>query len=75
MGLDSHDPIEQTPQLPHRLEDKLGCYGFDRETSPEIDAIAAAGMRFDRVVAQASWTRPSIGSLLTSRYPRSLGLY
>ncbi len=55
--------------------DKLGCYGFELETSPEIDAIAAAGVRFERVVAQASWTRPSIGSLLTSRYPRSLGLY
>ncbi len=55
--------------------DKLGCYGFELETSPEIDAIAAAGVRFERVIAQASWTRPSIGSLLTSRYPRSLGLY
>ena len=55
--------------------DKLGCYGFEEATSPEIDAIAAAGVRFERVVAQSSWTRPSIGSMLTSRYPRSLGLY
>ncbi len=55
--------------------DKLGCYGFEEPTSPEIDEIAAAGVRFERVVAQATWTRPSIGSMLTSRYPRSLGLY
>ncbi len=55
--------------------DKLGCYGFEETTSPEIDAIADAGVRFERVVAQSSWTRPSIGSMLTSRYPRSLGLY
>ncbi len=55
--------------------DKLGCYGFEQPTSPEIDAIAARGVRFERVVAQSSWTRPSIGSMLTSRYPRSLGLY
>ncbi len=55
--------------------DKLGCYGFKRATSPELDAFAARGVRFERVVAQSSWTRPSIGSLLTSRYPRTLGLY
>ncbi len=55
--------------------DKLGCYGFEEETSPEFDALAAAGVRFERVVAQSSWTRPSVGSMLTSRYPRSLGLY
>ncbi len=55
--------------------DKLGCYGFEEATSPEIDEIAAAGVRFERVVAQSSWTRPSVGSMLTSLYPRSLGLY
>lgn len=55
--------------------DKLGCYGFAENTSPEIDEFAQGGVRFDRVLAQCSWTRPSIGSLLTSLYPRSLGLY
>ncbi len=55
--------------------DKLGCYGCGEDTSPEIDYYAASGTRFDRVVAQCSWTRPSIGSMLTSVYPRTLGLY
>ncbi len=55
--------------------DKLSCYGFPKDTTPELDALAAQGVRFARVIAQCSWTRPSIGSMLTSRYPRSLGLY
>lgn len=55
--------------------DKLGCYGFAHDTSPELDAMARDGVQFMRVTAQSSWTRPSIGSMLTSRYPRSVGLY
>ncbi|MBP8130020.1 MAG: sulfatase [Candidatus Hydrogenedentes bacterium] len=55
--------------------DKLGCYGCPHEVSPKLDALAAQGVLFERAVAQCSWTRPSIGSFLTSRYPRDLGLY
>jgi len=55
--------------------DKLGCYGFPDETSPEIDALAARGIRFERVLAQSNWTKPSVGSFFTSRYPRTLGIY
>ena len=32
-------------------------------------------MLFENVIAQSSWTRPSIGSMITSLYPRSLGIY
>jgi arylsulfatase A-like enzyme len=56
-------------------QDKLSAYGFPEETSPEIDRMAEQGVRFDRVIAQSSWTRPSIGSMLTSHYPRTLGIY
>lgn len=55
--------------------DKLGAWGHPEPVSPELDDLAARGVRFERVVAQSSWTRPSIGSLVTSRYPRSLGIY
>lgn len=55
--------------------DKLGCYGYPQNTSPELDAMAGDGVQFMRVIAQCSWTKPSMGSMLTSRYPRSLGLY
>ncbi|MBI4878373.1 MAG: sulfatase-like hydrolase/transferase [Planctomycetes bacterium] len=55
--------------------DALGAYGNRLAASPELDAIAAAGVLCERVVAPCSWTRPSIGALLTGQYPRTLGLY
>jgi arylsulfatase A-like enzyme len=55
--------------------DKLGCYGFPAEISPEIDALAVKGIRFKTVIVQSTWTMPSIGSVLTSQYPRTLGIY
>jgi arylsulfatase A-like enzyme len=55
--------------------DALGAYGQPLATSPELDALAERGVRFARVVAQAPWTRPSVGSLLTSVHPRRLGIY
>lgn len=55
--------------------DVLGSHGYDPEPSPELDEIARRGVRMERAISQSSWTRPSIGSMLTSRYPRSLGLY
>lgn len=55
--------------------DKLGCYGYGQDTSPEFDALAREGVQFERVISQCPWTRPSCGSLLTSLHPRTLGLY
>ncbi len=55
--------------------DKVGCYGFTQNTSPELDQMARNGVRFSTVVSQCSWTRPAIGSMLTSLYPRTLGIY
>ncbi len=54
--------------------DHLGCYGYSRNTSPRIDGLATQGVRFERCVSQAPWTTPSIGALVTSRYPRALGI-
>jgi arylsulfatase A-like enzyme len=55
--------------------DVLGSYGFPHPTSPELDRIAGRGVRFARTVSQCSWTRPSVGSMLTSQYPRTVGIY
>lgn len=52
--------------------DALGSYGAEVRT-PAIDAIAAAGLRYSRAVAQAPWTVPSLSSLLTSQYPSQHG--
>lgn len=56
--------------------DALGCYDPERaDLSPEIDALAARGAQFLDVTAQSSWTRPAMGSMLTSLYPRDVGIY
>lgn len=56
--------------------DALGCYEPERaDLSPEIDALAARGAQFLDVTAQSSWTRPAMGSMLTSLYPRDVGIY
>jgi arylsulfatase A-like enzyme len=49
--------------------DHLHCYGYDGQTSPTIDRLAAEGVLFERAYAQAHWTLPSHLSLLTSLYP------
>jgi arylsulfatase A-like enzyme len=50
--------------------DRLGCYGYDRNTSPNMDLLAADsdGVRFTRHYAQAAWTKPSTASLFTGLY-------
>jgi len=49
--------------------DRLGSYGYDRPTSPNLDALAAEAVRFDQAISQSPWTIPSHISLLTSLYP------
>ncbi len=49
--------------------DRLGCYGYARPTSPNLDALAARGVRFESAYSSAPWTLPSYGSLFTGRLP------
>ena len=48
--------------------DRLGCYGYERPTSPVIDRLAAEGALFLEARAQCSWTLPSMASLMTGTY-------
>ena len=49
--------------------DHVGAYGYARPTTPNLDALAAEGVLFERAYAQASWTLPSFASLFTGLYP------
>ncbi len=47
--------------------DHLGCYGYERSTSPSIDGVARRGVLFESAWASAPETGPSLASVLTSR--------
>jgi arylsulfatase A-like enzyme len=49
--------------------DHLGCYGYGRPTSPQIDKFAAEALLFEKAMSNSPWTKPSIGSVFTSMYP------
>ena len=55
--------------------DHLGAWGYGPNTSPEIDRVAAQGVRFSQYYSSAPWTRPAIASLITGLYPRSTGIF
>ena len=48
--------------------DRLGCYGYHRNTSPNIDAIAAEGMRFDNLHTSDAPCLPSRTAMYTGQF-------
>jgi arylsulfatase A-like enzyme len=54
--------------------DYLSCYGYGRKTSPNLDRLAASGVRFTRAFCNIGMTDPSHASILTGTYPRTHGL-
>lgn len=55
-------------------KDRLEPYGIHLPTSPFLQRLSTEGIQLNNHVTQAPWTRPSMGSLLTSRWPRALQL-
>jgi arylsulfatase A-like enzyme len=54
--------------------DHLSMYGYERQTSPVLDALAAEGVRFDNATVQWPKTGPSFASIFTSTYPKDNGI-
>ena len=51
--------------------DRLGCYGYNRPTSPRIDEVAAGSVLFEQVVCSSPQTLPSHASIFTGLHPRT----
>ncbi len=56
-------------------EDILSCYGFRHKTTPNIDALAADGVLFERAYSPISLTLPSHCTMLTGTIPPYHGLH
>jgi arylsulfatase A-like enzyme len=54
-------------------KDHLTPYGYDRETTPELERFASEAAVFENAVAPAPWTLPVHASMFTGRYPTDHG--
>lgn len=54
--------------------DHVGAYGYNRDTTPTIDALADSGVRFSRTYSARGATWPSLTTLMTSWYPSEHGV-
>ena len=55
--------------------DRLGCYGYEKASTPAVDGLAAGGVRFAHAVSSIPLTLPSHATLLTGLYPPEHGLH
>ena len=52
----------------HRV-DRLGCYGYGKNTTPNLDAFAENSTLFEKAISPAQWTIPSHASMFSGEYP------
>jgi arylsulfatase A-like enzyme len=53
--------------------DRVGCYGYGRNTTPRIDEFASSALLFSGAQAQTSWTRTAVASIFTGLLPQQHG--
>ncbi len=54
--------------------DHLSLYGYGRPTSPNLQRVAALGIRFDQARTAAPWTLASHASMFTGRWPHEINI-
>lgn len=77
-GLSFHGRPRHAVERPHIVlvdidtlrADRLGCYGYSRDTSPRLDRwVEREAVLFEDTLATANWTLPSTVSILTGLAP------
>lgn len=53
--------------------DHLSCYGYFRETTPHLDALAKDSVLYENAISVETWTLPSHASMMTGLYPKHHG--
>ncbi len=55
--------------------DHLGCYGYKQIETPNLDAMAASGVRFSNAYTPVPITLPAHSVILTGTYPMRTGMH
>ena len=80
----AHSPSQPEPPRRPRLivlisldtlrSDHLGVYGYDRDTSPNLDRFGREGVVFEDASATSPWTLPSHATMMTGLFPARHGV-
>ncbi len=54
--------------------DHMSCYGYHRETTPNIDRLAAEGCLFETAITAAPFSPASYASIFSNLYPHQHGV-
>ncbi len=54
--------------------DRMSVYGYERQTTPIMQALASRGILFKNTHSQSSWTKESMASLWVGMYPERTGV-
>ncbi|MFT7667619.1 MAG: arylsulfatase A-like enzyme [Planctomycetota bacterium] len=54
--------------------DRSSTYGYDRQTTPALSALAERGLSYVNAHSSSSWTWPSTASILTGLLPEAHGV-
>jgi arylsulfatase A-like enzyme len=55
--------------------DHLSVYGYERSTTPHLNARSKSSVTYTRAVSSSSWTLPSHASMFTGMYPKTHGAH
>jgi arylsulfatase A-like enzyme len=78
LGCSAHPTDEERPDLllitmDTTRADRLGLYGYQHDTSPNLDRLARESVVYTRALSTTSWTLPAHASLFTGKLPSSHG--